>query len=54
MSCCCLSFRIFLRADLITFYAIAVHCSNEFVFNSVNFVMSLANHFDGSRGRPIA
>ena len=54
VSRCCLSFRIFLRADLITFFAIAIHCSNEFVFNSVNAVMFLANHFDGSCGRPIA
>ena len=53
VSCCCLSLRIFLRADIITFFAIAIHCSNEFVFNYVNFVMSLANHFNGSCGRPI-
>ena len=54
MSCCCLSFFIFLRAGRITFFALVIHCSNEFVFNSENFVMSLANHFDGSRGRSFA
>ena len=54
MSYCCLSCFIFLQADRITLFLMVIHCSNEFVFNSENFVMSLANHFDGSCGRSFA
>ena len=51
-SLCYLSCLIFRWIDLITFFAIAIHFANEFVFNSENFVISFANHLDCSFGEP--
>ena len=50
VSLCCLSCRIFRRADRITFFAIVIHFANDFLFNSANSLISFANHLDGSCG----
>ena len=37
-----------------TVFAIVIHFTNEFVFNSENFMMSFANHLDCSYGMSLA
>ena len=44
----CLSCLIFWRADRISFFAIAIHLANEFVFNFENYAMSFSNHLECS------
>ena len=48
VSLCCLSCLIFRRGDRTTFFAIAIHFANEFVFNSENSIISISNHLDCS------
>ena len=49
-----MSCLILRQAERIKFFAIVIHFTNEFVFNSENFVMSFANHLDCSDGMSLA
>ena len=42
-----LSLSYFQRVDRMTFFAMAIHLSNEFAFNSTNSVIYFANHLHG-------
>ena len=46
----CLSCFIFLRADLIAFFAIVIHFDKVFVFSFENFEMSLSSNLYYSCG----
>ena len=47
---CCLSCLIFWRANILTFFAIAIHFANELVFSSKNSNISSVNHLNCSWG----
>ena len=53
VSRCCLSWFIFRRADLMTFFAITIHVANELLFNLENSEISLANYLYYSWRMPL-